>query len=175
MRIGEILVAAKLVSASQADAAVKRQIAEGGRLGQNLVALGAIDPAVIEGFLKAAPPAPESIAETGISERDLLNLLLKTIYVSSVETISAFAEAIRLTTKVTADIVEIAVAGHLLFALGTGLKEGPFAVRYALTDEGRGRVAEAQAAASYAGPAPVTLASYTERLGREKVTNELVS
>jgi hypothetical protein len=97
---------------------------------------------------------------------------LKTIFVGSLETISAFTEAIKLTTKVTIDLVEIAVGGQFLTTLG----QGPhFAVRYALTDKGRSRAAELLAASSYAGPAPVTLASYTERLSRQKVTNELVS
>jgi hypothetical protein len=76
MRIGELLVAAKLVSADQIDAVLKLQMTEGGRLGQHLVALGAIESAVLDAFLKAIPPVPLSIAETGISETELLNLLL---------------------------------------------------------------------------------------------------
>ena len=121
------------------------------------------------------PPVPLSIAETGISETELLNLLLKTIFVGSFETISAIAEAIKLTTKVTVDLVGIAVVRHLLTALGPGLQDGPFALRYALSDEGSSRAADALTVSGYTGPAPVTLESYTERLRRRTRIEHLLS
>ncbi len=175
MRIGELLVAAKLVTAADIDAALNLQITQGGRLGENLVSLGVIKAGVIEAFLEAIPPVPLSIAQTGIGETELLNLLLKAILAGSLETITAFTDAIKLTAKVTADLVDIAVDAQFLSALGQGSQGAPSGVRYALTDKGRERASEAMAASSYAGPAPVTLASYTERLSRQKVTNEVVS
>jgi hypothetical protein len=42
MRIGDLLVAARLVKPEDIDAALKRQLASGGRLGESLVALGVI-------------------------------------------------------------------------------------------------------------------------------------
>jgi energy-coupling factor transporter ATP-binding protein EcfA2 len=174
MRIGELLVAANLVSAADIDAALNRQATQGGRLGPNLVALGAIGYEALEAFLEAIPPVPLSIAETGISETELLNLLLKTMLAESLETSSAFADAVKLPPKVTADLVDIAIDGQFLTALGQGGPGGSIGMRYALSEKGRRRATEALAASSYVGPAPVTLESYTDRLSRQKLTNEMV-
>lgn len=174
MRIGELLVAARLVSPSEIDSALARQMTHGGLLGQNLVALGVIKADVIERFLAAIPPVPLSIEETGIPQTELLNLLLKIIFTTSLETTPEFTEAIKLSAKVTADLVEIAVEEQLLTALGQQRDEGGGAIRYTLSEKGRARAMEAMAASSYAGPAPVTLPSYVERLARQKVTNEMV-
>ena len=43
MRLGDLLVAAKLTSPNNIETAMARQIAQGGRLGDNLVELGFID------------------------------------------------------------------------------------------------------------------------------------
>jgi hypothetical protein len=174
MRIGELLVAAKLVSAADIDAALNRQATQGGRLGPNLVALGVIGYDALEAFLEAIPPVPLSIAETGISETELLNLLLKTILAGSLETSSSYADAVKLPPKVTADLVDMAIDGQLLTALGQGGPGGLLGMRYALSERGRRRATEAMTASSYVGPAPVTLESYTDRLSRQKVTNEMV-
>ena len=51
MRLGELLVAAKLVSETDVDTALERQLAHGGRLGDNLIALGVLDSKQLDGFL----------------------------------------------------------------------------------------------------------------------------
>jgi hypothetical protein len=174
MQIGEMLVAAKLIQPGQIEEALDRQAKHGGNLGQNLVAMGAVDPGRLEAFLKAVPAVPSSIAETGISESELMNLLLKIILASSLETATQFGEAIKLPPKVIADLIDIAIETQLLTALGQGIPGSFGAMRYTLSDKGRRRALEAVAASSYAGPAPVSLAAYTERLSRQKVTNERV-
>ena len=54
----------------------------GGRLGENLVAIGAIRQDVLDGFIHRIPVEPKDIAATGIDDTDLLALLMKLIYVS---------------------------------------------------------------------------------------------
>lgn len=105
MRIGDLLVAARLVKPEEIDEAVKRQLAQGGRLGASLVAIGAIKADVLEAFLNQVPPVPMSIAETGIGETDLLNLLMKIIFVRALENASAFADAIKLPPKVVSELI----------------------------------------------------------------------
>ena len=175
MRIGELLVAAKLVTAEQIDEALKLQATQGGRLGQLLVAIGAIDAEAIDAFFFAIPPVPLTIEATGISETILLDLLLKLIVVRTLETGSGMTDAIKLAPRTASDLIERAVEGELLMALGPSQSGGSSAMRYGLTERGRKRAAEAMAVSSYIGPAPVTLASYTERLVRQKLTNETVN
>jgi hypothetical protein len=175
MRIGDLLVAANLVTMDQIDAAVKRQVAEGGRLGESLVELGFIKTEVLEAFLNQVPHVPMSVAETGISPTDLLNLLMKIIFVRALESTSSFAQAIKLPPKVVAELVEQAVTAQLLQALGRLGPSGLDDMRYGMTDKGRRWATEALAASAYAGPAPVSLESYSERVIRQKVTNESIS
>jgi hypothetical protein len=56
MRIGDLLVAARLVKPEDIDAALKRQLISGGRLGECLVALGAIKAEALDAFLNSMPP-----------------------------------------------------------------------------------------------------------------------
>jgi hypothetical protein len=69
---------------------------KGGRLGDNLVELGAIDRRKFEGFLQRLPQEPASIADTDIAEADPFSLPLKLIYTGRIETIDQFVEAIKL-------------------------------------------------------------------------------
>ena len=88
MRIGDILVASGEVSAEQVEEAIARQRQTGGRLGDNLVALGAITNDALENLLNELPQSPKTVAETGLSEGMLLGLLLKLIYARNLDTVS---------------------------------------------------------------------------------------
>src|SRR3546814_2303836 len=79
MQIGEILIAAGAVTAEDVQEALRRQRSAGGLLGDNLVALGLITAPRLESILKEMPQPPRSLAETGIDEAELLNLLPKTM------------------------------------------------------------------------------------------------
>src|ERR1700674_3464379 len=96
MRLGDLLVAAKLTGPKQIEAAIARQITQGGRLGDNLIELGFAKRTDIERFLTRLPQEPASVEATDIPEADLLNLLLKLIYTARIETIDQFVEAIKL-------------------------------------------------------------------------------
>ena len=60
--------------------ALRRQAGNGGRLGDYLVALGAIEQQALDGFLKRIPAEPRDLAATRIDEIDLLSLLMRLIY-----------------------------------------------------------------------------------------------
>ncbi len=175
MRIGDLLVAARLVKPEDIDAALKRQLISGGRLGECLVALGAIKAEALDAFLNQVPPVPTSVKETGVDAADLLNLLLKIILVRGIETVSAFSEAIRLPRKVLTELLDQAVAAQLLHVLGSMGTTGLDDLRYAFTEKGRKWANEALGMSAYAGPAPVSLAEYSDRILRQKVTNETIS
>src|SRR3546814_1807999 len=93
MQIGEILIAAGAVTAEDVQEALRRQRSAGGLLGDNLVALGLITAPRLESILKEMPQPPRSLAETGIAEAELLNLLLKPMYARSLDTTSQIGRA----------------------------------------------------------------------------------
>ncbi len=175
MRIGDLLVAARLVKPDDVEAALKRQLAVGGRLGESLVALGVIKAEALEAFLNQVPPVSTTVRETGVDGADLLNLLLKIVLVRGLETASSFADAICLPRKVVTELLEQAVAAQLLQVMGSVGTTGLDDLRYAFTEKGRKWANEALAMSAYTGPAPVSLPAYSERLVRQKVTNETIS
>jgi hypothetical protein len=175
LRIGDLLVAAKLVTMGNIDAAVKQQIARGGRLGDNLVELGFIKRESLEAFLQRLPKEPSTIADTGIPETDLLNLLIKAIYVSRLDTVSQYVNAIKLPRHLVLQLVQSAIDRMLLAAVGATDLTGLSDQRYSITDMGRRWATEALAHSQYSGPAPVSLESFAERVRLQKVTNELVT
>jgi predicted ATPase with chaperone activity len=118
---------------------------------------------------------PASLKETGIDAADLLNLLLKIILVRGIETVSSFSEAIRLPRKIVTELLEQAVASQLLQVLGSMGTTGLDDLRYAFTEKGRKWANETLAMSAYAGPAPVSLPDYSDRILRQKVTNETIS
>src|SRR5262249_6679159 len=147
----------------------------GGRLGESLVALGVIKAEVLESFLTQVPPVPASVKETGVDGADLLNLLLKIILVRGLETVSSLAQGICLPRKVVTELLEQAVGGQLLQVMGSLGTTGLDDLRYAFTEKGRKWANEALSMSAYTGPAPVSLAAYSDRLVRQKVTNETIS
>jgi hypothetical protein len=176
MRIGAILVSAGIVSQEQVDAALARQRTHGGRLGDNLVAIDAVDPERLDGFLGQVPPVPETVADTGISETELLTLILKTIQVTGAETVRVIADAVKLPNAMVIAFIDQAVHRHLIAAIGSqGTDGGLGDMRYALTESGKRWATEALAQSQYVGPAPVSLEAYVARVQRQKITNERVT
>jgi hypothetical protein len=173
-RLGELLVAAKVATVEDIDAALERQLAQGGRLGDNLIELGVIDRARLESFLRRLPPEPATIADTGIPDADLVDLLMKNIYVSRIETVDQFADSIKLPHHIVADLTRALVVRHRLAAAEAQGPLDPATIRYHLTDEGNHYATEALKKCRYTGPAPVSLDAFVDRIQRQKVTNELV-
>ena len=71
MQLGDMLVARGLVTPADVEAALARQVKDGGRIGENLVAMGLVTADQIAACVNAAPAIPGVVAETGISERNL--------------------------------------------------------------------------------------------------------
>jgi hypothetical protein len=175
MRLGDLLIQAGLVGKKDVAAALERQAGNGGRLGDNLVALGAIDQRTLEAFLKRIPAEPADLLATGIEEVELLSLLMKLIYVGRLGTIRDFIDAIKLPYHIVADLVGMAVDRQLLRALGMRASDSPIDMGYAFTEEGKRWTIDALERLHYVGPAPVTLQEFTYQVSLQKLTNELVT
>ena len=181
MRLGDLLIGANLVTVDEVAAAMARHATFGGRLGDNLVAIGAISQQALDGFLKRIPVEPADLAATGIDEIDLLSLLMRLIYTGRLETCRQYVDAIRLPYHVVTELVRMAVDRRLLRTLGMRASdrmvasESPIDMGYTLTDEGKRWTLDALERVSYAGPAPVTLEEFTYQVSVQKLTNERVS
>jgi hypothetical protein len=175
MRIGDLLLQAKLITAADLAAALETQIARGGRLGDLLVASGCISQATLESFLKRMPGEPHDIAATKLDPTDLLSLLVKLIYVEHLESLRQFIAAIKLPYNIVAELVQMAVDRQLLRTLGTRESGNPLDMSYTFTDGGRRWVIDALAQMRYSGPAPVTIEEFNQQVNLQKLTNELIT
>jgi len=172
--IGDILVANGLVTAADVTAALEHQRAHGGRLGDSLVALGCVKSEELERVMHGAPMTPRSIAETGISPPELINLVSKTMYTGSCETPTLISDVLKLPARIIQQIIEQMQERKLVDVLGAAGIRAMSELRYSLTEKGKQRAVEALNQNQYIGPAPVPLTEFCERIQRQRITNERV-
>ena len=155
--------------------ALEHQAKNGGRLGENLVAIGAMTQARLDAFLHRLPTEPADIKATGIDGPDLMGLLMKLIYMERLETVRQFANAIKLPYHIVLDLVQMAVDRKLLVTLGSRDSGNLADLSYMFTEEGRRWALDAISRIGYTGPAPVTLEEFTYQVNLQKLTNEIIT
>lgn len=175
MRLGDLLIRAGRVTPADVEKALERGRLLGGRLGENLVAIGAIEQRTLSNFIKHIPLEPEDIAATGIEDTELVELLLKNIYVGRLETVRQFMDAIKLPYHIVSVLVKMAVDRIYLQTLGRRQSDNLLDMAYSFTDTGRKAALEALERSRYAGPAPVPMEAYTEQVNVQKPTNEVIT
>ncbi len=175
MLLGELLTANNFVTREQVAVALARQHGHGGALGENLIALGYLTEAKLKHALALAPPEPRDVASTELNEQFLVNLVLKFMYVKTLETAAQIATGIKLPTGVVSSLLQTAKDSALVHVAGS-LGDGAVAqYRYNLTEHGRQQAIEQMQRSQYLGPAPVPLNRYIEQIERQHVSNEHLS
>jgi len=175
MRLGDLLIRASRVTEDDVAKALALGRGNGGRLGDNLVAMGAIDQRTLSSFIHRIPGEPHDIAATGIDENELLELLMKLIYSNRLETARQFIDGIKLPYHVVSELARMAVDRQLLQTLGTRLSDNLLDMAYSLTEEGRRWTIDALERLRYVGPAPVTIGEFCEQVNLQKLTNETIT
>jgi energy-coupling factor transporter ATP-binding protein EcfA2 len=175
MRIGELLIGAKLVTPQQVEAAQQRQAREGGDLGSMLVTMGAIEASTLERLLRISPLEPTSLAQLQIKESDLLDLLLKLILVQGLESSPQFIAAIKLPQPLVKELADLAITRQLLRVTSARGSGSLAEQRYQLTEAGREWADAALERSHYVGPAPVSLDAFKEHILLQRITNERVT
>ncbi len=174
MRLGDILLMRGLIRADELEAGVERQRRQGGRLGENLIALGYMTTEQLYGVIEDTPVMPRTVAETGLSRGMLLGLVLKFMRLQSCETLPELSQRLHLSHAVIQEILDDATAQKLVHVLGSVSTGIVRYIRYAVSDHGRDAAGEAMEQTQYLGPAPVSLAAYQRQVNRQKITNEVL-
>ncbi len=174
MRLGDILLMRGLVRSTDIETAIERQRMEGGRLGDNLIALGLMTTEQLFAVMDETPVMPRTVAETGISRGLLLGMILKFMRAASCETVPELAHRIHLAHSVVQEIVDDAITQKLVHVLGSINSGIVRYIRYALSDAGRAAAAEAMEQTQYLGPAPVSLAAFQAQISKQLITNEIL-
>jgi predicted ATPase with chaperone activity len=173
MAIGELLVEKGIISPEQLNQVVHQQKIAGGRLGDNLVALGYISRENLEAILQEPPAVAKSAAATGLDTNFLLNCLLRTMYISQLQTIPELSEQMKLTRLVVEELLNFGKKDALVEIRGPSEKNYNI-MRYALTNAGRERASEALRRCEYIGPIPIPLETYQTQVQKQTITNEVV-
>src|SRR5688500_634480 len=100
MTFGDILVAKGLASPEQIVRALDHKKADGGRIGERLIALGGVTQEQVSTVISEVPPAPLNLEETGVDPGFLLQLMLKGMFLERMEVASQLAEALKLSVGI---------------------------------------------------------------------------
>jgi predicted ATPase with chaperone activity len=107
----------------------------------------------------SAPPIPQTLDDTGLSEEFLTELILKTLYVQGARTGQQLTDAICLPFPLADDLLMTMQQRMMVEVQGTK-GHGRAGYVFDLGGDGRERAREAMASNQYVGPAPVPLAQY---------------
>jgi predicted ATPase with chaperone activity len=123
----------------------------------------------------AMPKAPRTIAETGLTEGFLVDLMLKIVFRQGLELPSQIAGELRLSLRLVEQLVELAKEKQLLFLLGQPGANMAAEMRYQLTDKGRQWAEQALAQNSWTGAAPVPIEQFNAQTIAQSVKQEQLS
>jgi predicted ATPase with chaperone activity len=166
-------MARDLISEDQAFEAERHQRTHGGSFLRSLVSLGFVRREDLDHVLGEIPPMPHSVEETGLDQQLLLNLILKSVYVTGIETDADIATYVKLSPFVVDHVIQDGRQKRLFEILGTDANTGHF--RYTLTDLGRQWAGDALSQSQYTGPAPVTLAAYQTQVTKQLISSDSIT
>jgi hypothetical protein len=173
--LGDLLIRGKLVAVDDVSRALEHQAANGGRLGESLVAIGALSQVKLDAFLHRLPTEPADVGATGLDATELMGMLLKLIYVERLETVRQYTNAIKLPYHIVLDLVRMAVDRKLLMTLGSRDNGSLADLAYMFSEDGRRWALDALGRVGYTGPAPVTIEEFTYQVNLQKLTNEIIT
>ncbi|TNJ42022.1 ATPase [Phaeobacter sp. B1627] len=122
-----------------------------------------------------APPVPKGMAEMRLPLVMMRDILLKTMFRKTLDTVTDLSEAICLPASVTQELVDIARDQKLLEATGTLNANSGNEMAYQLTDAGKARALDALSQSEYFGAMPVPLDVYREQVKRQSIRNIMVT
>ena len=99
--IGESLVERGIITQAQLDEALQRQRVHGGRLGENLAALGHVSQNEVARLFRKAPPAPRRVEDTKLGLSFIVDLVLKHLSMMGESSLSDIVNSTKLTLSVT--------------------------------------------------------------------------
>ena len=114
------------------------------------------------------PPAPGSVAATGLDMGVLADLGLKTLYFASNIDGADLAKRLALSLSATTELLEFLRRERLCEMIG-GTGRSVAAVRSSLTSKGIERAVAALATSGYVGPAPVPFQAYIDQVRRQTI------
>ncbi len=168
--LGEKMLEEQVVTKQQLREALGRQRLHGGRLGQNLVALGYLSEDQLGTFFQRTPPAPDSLAETGLTLEFVSDLALKHILHLGEFRLADLADRLGLPVGLLDEPIEL-LRREKLVEVRSAAQFVKSSFRFVITETGKVRAGELLEICRYAGPAPVTLEAYRDMVENQSIRN----
>ena len=115
------------------------------------------------------PPSPRALADTGLSTVMMRDILLKTMFRTNQDQVSALSKAVCLTVPLTQELMDLCRTQKLVTATGTLHANAGNEMGYELTDAGKARALDALSQSEYYGAMPVPLTQYEVQIKRQSV------
>ncbi|MEM9781939.1 MAG: ATPase [Pseudomonadota bacterium] len=119
-----------------------------------------------------APAAPLTIAETGLEEGFLIDLLCKIIYRQGIERATDMARFTCLPVNVVEQLLQVAKEARLVETLGQLGASMRAEMRWALSGKGKEWAIQALSQSEYVGPAPITIEQFSRQVNRQSIRHE---
>jgi len=168
--LGEKMLEEQVVTKQQLREALGRQRLHGGRLGQNLVALGYLSEDRLGTFFQRTPPVPGSLAETGLTLEFVSDLALKHILHLGEFRLADLADRLGLPVGLLDEPIEL-LRREKLVEVRSAAQFVKSSFRFVITETGKVRAGELLEICRYAGPAPVTLEAYRDMVENQSIRN----
>jgi len=171
--LGEKMLAEHTVTKQQLREALGRQRLHGGRLGQNLMALGYLSEDQLEHFFHRTPPVVDSLAATGLTFEFVADLCLKhTLHMGEFR-LADLAERLGLPSSMIDEVIEF-LRREKMIEVRSATQFVKSSFRFIITETGKVRAGELLDICHYAGRAPVTLDAYREMVECQSIRNIFV-
>ncbi len=115
------------------------------------------------------PTTPRNLSDTGLSTTMMRDILLKSMFRTNLDQVSALSKVICLPVPLTQELVDLARTQKLLTATGTMHATAGNEMGYELTDAGKARALDALSQSEYYGAMPVPLEQYSVQIKRQSV------
>lgn len=172
--LGEKLVKNGIITEKKLEKALERQKTHGGRIGQNLIALGYIEEDTLDRFFRRTPPVPQTIPDTGIDAAQIEDLIMKHILSMGDFKISDLAERTKLSLSVIETAMETLRRDKFVEVKG-GTGYAAVTYTFKISDIGKNRAMELLDLCRYTGPAPVSLKDYATMVQIQTIKSAIVS
>lgn len=118
-----------------------------------------------------APAAIRSLEATGLGQVLMRDILLKTMFRTSLSKVTEIAKIICLPIPQTIELVDIARAQKLIEAVAASVGDNSSEARFQLTESGKARALDALAQSEYYGAMPVPLEMYESQIKAQSIRN----
>jgi hypothetical protein len=115
------------------------------------------------------PPAPVTVAGTGVSEIVLTKMLLKAMHIGAQRTVPQLVKGMKLSIAVVEQLLQGAADRKLVEVAGSNVQGLVPVLEYGLSDIGRRWAADAYEQNQYLGPVPVPLTVYARQIERQRI------